>query len=112
MALAWRARHSESQWGHGKLRVLGPLAIQRAAGVLVKGRERERENRGAVTRRGLCLCLVFGEGRLGSHSVVLCHILDYPKADHCIKTWCGWAGQEPEGHDVTPKPSRKKERDR
>ena len=43
MALAWRARHSESQWGHGKLRVLGPLAIQRAAGVLVRGRERERE---------------------------------------------------------------------
>ena len=71
-------------------------------------------HRGAVTRRGLCFCLVFGEGmttrKIGSHSVVLCHIVDYPQVDHSIKTRCGWAGQEPEGHDVTPKPSRKKER--
>ena len=66
-------------------------------------------HRGAGTRRGFCLCLVFAR-RIRSHSVVLCHSLDYPKADHSIKTWCGWAGREPEGHDVTPMPSRKKER--
>ena len=33
-----------------------------------------------------------------------------PKANRSINTWCGWAGRRPEGHNVTPKPSRKKER--
>ena len=32
--------------------------------------------------------------------------------DNSIITWCGWAGRWPEGHNVTPKPSRKKERKR
>ena len=48
-------------------------------------------HRGAGTRRGLCDYLVFREGvttrRNGSHSVVLYHSLEYPKADHLINRW-------------------------
>ena len=72
-------------------------------------------HRGAGTRRGLCDCLVFREGvttrKNGSHSVVLYHSLEYPKADHLInKQMGGRAGQVPEGREATPKPGRKKER--
>ena len=72
-------------------------------------------HRGAGTRRGLCDCLVFREGvttrKNGSHSVVLYHSLEYPKADHLInKQMGGRAGQVPEGRETTPKPGRKKER--
>ena len=45
-------------------------------------------HRGAGTRRRLCACSMFREGvttrKNGSHSVVLYHSLEYPKADHVI----------------------------
>ena len=48
-------------------------------------------HRGAGTRQGLCDCLVFREGvttrKNGSHSVVLYHSLECPKADHFINRW-------------------------
>ena len=49
--------------------------------------------------------------RAGAYHVVQYRSQQNPKGGHSIKTWCGWAGRWPEGHDVTPKPSRKKKRE-
>ena len=50
--------------------------------------------------------------RAGAYHVVQYRSQQNPKGGHSIKTWCGWAGRWPEGHDVTPKPSRKKKEER
>ena len=76
------------------------------AGEVSDGAEREREGERLAF-------LAYREG-LATQRPRANHVVQYnchgnPKAGHSITTWCGWAGQVPEGHDVTPKPSRKKE---